>query len=645
MLPVEQPFKTYTGLDGKPLENGFVYFGEPDLNPVTAPVSVYWDAAGTIPAAQPLRTMGGYVMRAGSPANIFVQGPYSELVLDAKKREVFYARTSKDFSLAALVSKFSDSSGSAQIGFVGARPGAAPRTVQSKLQDFVNAQDYDTLTDAFAASDTVFVTSPNYPIPADCTVPRTKSLTIMAGGSLTISKDCTLTVLGQFAAAPVRVFNGMGTVIGIRQVHPEWWGALGDGTGDDQPAFEKAHNCVHGSAGSVGETPTIWLVSPLYQMAKTFAITPSESLPISVIGVARGKSLLTPTSTFPAGPVMRVDGTSSSNDNQFTLRNFGIIATSNGIGSATAGLQIGSEDPTKKLSGTNPNLIEDLYVSGFPKCYYVVHARMINWLRTAGWNNTVTTANTALYITQKGGFTGDMTFDACQFVGNITNPASTTISIVSTGGTANAFGAYTISGIRFISTIVYQSARQLYCMAGNGSILNDVWFCPGCQFDGGGTNAVYMQSDGSGTILRNVNISGSYFSGSITGDIISLIGGGGRLTDCYFTENFINGSTARSFAVFSVGGQVGGLVFANNRITENNNTTGPAIEINGPVNNFSISGNSANRLTANYFKYFITINSGASQFTVLGNNSGAIGATASINDLSGAVIKAVANNI
>ena len=29
MLPVEQPFKTYTGLDGKPLNNGSVYFGLP----------------------------------------------------------------------------------------------------------------------------------------------------------------------------------------------------------------------------------------------------------------------------------------------------------------------------------------------------------------------------------------------------------------------------------------------------------------------------------------------------------------------------------------------------------------------------------------------------------------------------------------
>lgn len=43
MLPVESPFKTYTGLDGKPLNNGYVYFGLPNQNPITAPVTVYWD--------------------------------------------------------------------------------------------------------------------------------------------------------------------------------------------------------------------------------------------------------------------------------------------------------------------------------------------------------------------------------------------------------------------------------------------------------------------------------------------------------------------------------------------------------------------------------------------------------------------------
>jgi hypothetical protein len=146
MLPVEQPFKTYTGLDGKPLENGFVYFGQPNLNPVTAPVTVYWDAAGTIPAAQPLRTAGGYIMRAGTPANVFFDGAYSELVQDSKKRQVFFVRTSDEFSIISAVTKFitslSAAAGASLLGFIHSAIGAVSRTVADKLTDDVSVFDF-----------------------------------------------------------------------------------------------------------------------------------------------------------------------------------------------------------------------------------------------------------------------------------------------------------------------------------------------------------------------------------------------------------------------------------------------------------------------------------------------------------------------
>jgi len=137
MLPVEQPFKTYTGLDGKPLDSGYVYFGKPNQNPITAPVTVYWDAAGTMPAAQPLRTVNGYIMRAGTPANVFFDGTYSELVQDSKKRQVFYARTSEEFSIAAVVSRLFSEGGAALIGFM-----RAGRTVFDKLMERPSVMDY-----------------------------------------------------------------------------------------------------------------------------------------------------------------------------------------------------------------------------------------------------------------------------------------------------------------------------------------------------------------------------------------------------------------------------------------------------------------------------------------------------------------------
>lgn len=147
MLPVEQPFKTYTDLDGKPLDNGYVHFGEPNQNPITKPITVFWDPEGTQPALQPLRTINGYIMRAGTPANVFYDGAYSELVLDRKKRQVFYSRTSDEFSLAAVVLNLAKSVGSSLMGFLQAGVGAVLRTVQDKLRERVSVKDFGAMGD------------------------------------------------------------------------------------------------------------------------------------------------------------------------------------------------------------------------------------------------------------------------------------------------------------------------------------------------------------------------------------------------------------------------------------------------------------------------------------------------------------------
>lgn len=148
MLPVETPFKVYTGRDGKPLNNGYVYFGQPNQNPVNESqrVTVYWDAAGTQPADQPLRTENGYIMRQGTPANVFFDGAYSELVQDSKKRQVFYARTSDDFSIATVVLNFLASiaaaGGSILVGFMQAGANAILRNLQAKSRERVSVEDF-----------------------------------------------------------------------------------------------------------------------------------------------------------------------------------------------------------------------------------------------------------------------------------------------------------------------------------------------------------------------------------------------------------------------------------------------------------------------------------------------------------------------
>ncbi|MFA6093980.1 MAG: hypothetical protein WC986_13660 [Elusimicrobiota bacterium] len=103
LYPVTQPIKLYTDLDGKPLDNGYIYFGTANQNPETNEVQMYWDSAGLIPAAQPVRTIGGYITRQGSPANIFATGDFSVTIRDSAGRLVVTHPTSTDLQLALAV--------------------------------------------------------------------------------------------------------------------------------------------------------------------------------------------------------------------------------------------------------------------------------------------------------------------------------------------------------------------------------------------------------------------------------------------------------------------------------------------------------------------------------------------------------------
>ena len=89
-LSVEVPFPVFQDRDGQPLDNGYVWIGVANLNPQTNPVNVYLDNALTILAAQPLRTINGYISTTGSPTQVFIDGAnYSILVQDSKGSMVY----------------------------------------------------------------------------------------------------------------------------------------------------------------------------------------------------------------------------------------------------------------------------------------------------------------------------------------------------------------------------------------------------------------------------------------------------------------------------------------------------------------------------------------------------------------------------
>jgi len=82
---IQVPFPVFQDRDGQPLENGYVWIGQPNLAPQVNPVNVYFDAALPQPAAQPLRTINGYISNSGTPAQVYVDAVNFSILVQARK--------------------------------------------------------------------------------------------------------------------------------------------------------------------------------------------------------------------------------------------------------------------------------------------------------------------------------------------------------------------------------------------------------------------------------------------------------------------------------------------------------------------------------------------------------------------------------
>lgn len=131
--PVFTPLQMFYSTSGLPLTDGYIYIGTASQNPQTNPIAVYWDAAGTIPAAQPIRTSGGYPVRNGSPATVFVLATDFSLIVRDKSSKLVFSRLSGNAFSAEWVT------------YNPAGTGAVATTAQTKLREIsVSVDDYST---------------------------------------------------------------------------------------------------------------------------------------------------------------------------------------------------------------------------------------------------------------------------------------------------------------------------------------------------------------------------------------------------------------------------------------------------------------------------------------------------------------------
>jgi hypothetical protein len=90
-ISITPGYPTFADTDGSPLNDGYVYIGLEYQDPITAPTTAFWDKEFRIPADQPLRTSGGYVVRDGSPAAVYTGAAYSILVQNKNLVTVYNA--------------------------------------------------------------------------------------------------------------------------------------------------------------------------------------------------------------------------------------------------------------------------------------------------------------------------------------------------------------------------------------------------------------------------------------------------------------------------------------------------------------------------------------------------------------------------
>lgn len=151
-IRINKPFDQYFEADGTPLDNGYLYIGTANLNPVIAPIATYWDEALTQPAAQPLRTMNGYLMRGNSPGRVYIGNTdYSIMLKSSNGTVIWSASSAAGDAIIDVLNLFAAPDGSDLIGYT-APDTLDVMTVQDRLEWLDGVSPPTANNDSYAGS-------------------------------------------------------------------------------------------------------------------------------------------------------------------------------------------------------------------------------------------------------------------------------------------------------------------------------------------------------------------------------------------------------------------------------------------------------------------------------------------------------------
>lgn len=226
-LSIQPTYPIFTETDGQPLENGYIWIGAVNLNPIVNPIAAFFDAALTIPAVQPIRTSGGYPVYQGTPARLYVNSDYSIQVQNKNGSLIYGAPVCTDRILASLIT------------FQQPDANSIERTVQQKLEESYSVNDFISLADAAASGRTLNVPVGTYNITTNIDFGNSE-LIFQRGALFNISVGVQVIIRKQVICGDYQVFSTTGNIICAGSVNPMWWGAVDTGT-DPGPTIAAAN--------------------------------------------------------------------------------------------------------------------------------------------------------------------------------------------------------------------------------------------------------------------------------------------------------------------------------------------------------------------------------------------------------------------
>ena len=410
------------------------------------------------------------------------------------------------------------------------------------------------------------------------------------------------------------------------------FGAVGDGVADDTAAIQVFFNSLTNGRSGFIPAGTYNISSPLI-----LTITPRG---FSLEGAGANATIFAATPLFSStNPVLNI--VTAGVPTGFSLGKF---AVQNAGSSSLTGIRFGDESPSATVAvGYQFSNVHDIYCNAFQTLFDVVHFRQITFSRIAGWNPAFLTANTCLKIRQNGKFTTDLRFEDCQFVSS-NNTGNYCVSIESLVGPYNILnGEKSVAGIKFRSCDFYAGEKAIKIYAANTAWITDIWFVDGCQIDQEVLNCIYVESDGSSTLINDLHFSGMFLNKATASQMdFSSTGSGGQIKNIFIDKCiFINGQST-GLNVF--GPACTDFHVFENTFVDQNAPIGTCIEFNGPQNINVINNRATKGIFNNYSAFLATFSGSTSNFTAIGNDGRGVVSTSVINDVTGDVPKLVDYN-